>query len=471
MNSSEHWRWSGAVLLTFAAAAGGLGLGQPLFFVAGAVPLMYVAYGYLSVPPTPDLSFERHIDEETAVPGSAVTVRLEVTNDSKSVVSDVRVVDGVPGPLPVVDGRPREAIAIPPHGSTTLEYAVRARRGVHEFNDVRFQVRSLPGDHVATATQSADGTSRLRCLHDIPSFPLPDQTRQYVGRASADEAGEGVEFYGSREYQPEDPASRIDWNRLAGTGELTTLVHREDRSRSVVFVLDARPPAAVGSGEGTFTAIELGTYAIERGVRALQDDNHSVGLAVIGDSSPEQTFVVPGGGTATSERIRHVLSQVGPFVADALEGPADPVSAEDADGSDGLDSAPDMASSDEVGDNRIEADGGSDPVRRLLAEVGTETQVVLVSPLLDAEPVQLIERLKKRGYVATVLSPDVTGEETWGARLAALDRLSFSRDVQSLGVPVVDWDPEESLGMALVRGAAPTNTSGNTPTTEDTNDA
>ncbi|MFB6092079.1 MAG: DUF58 domain-containing protein [Haloquadratum sp.] len=443
MSEKERWRWNGAVLLTFATAAWGIALGRPLLFVAGAVPLTYVAYGYLSGPPRPELAFERHIEAETAVPGERVTVRLEVHNEGDGVVSDVRVVDGVPGPLPVVEGEPRTAVPLPPGGSTAFEYTVRARRGIHEFDDVRLQLRSLTGGHVVTETRSATGVDRLRCLQHVSMFPLPDQTRQYVGRAPADEGGEGVEFYGSREYLPSDPAKRINWHRLAATGELTTVVHREERSRSVVFVLDARPAAAVGSGEGTFTAVELGTYAIERGTRALQEDNHSVGLAVVGDGAAGPSFVAPGGGTATRERIRHVLSRVGPFVADAL------------DSADTEDATPEDPAADAAGASgeltEATDGGGVDPVQRLLADVGTDAQVVLVSPLLDRDPVELVERLTKRGYVTTVLSPDVTGDERWGSRLAALDRHAWRRRAESLGAPVIDWDPEESLGMTLAR--------------------
>ncbi len=468
MSTTHQWRWRGAVLLTFATAVGGLALGHPLLFVAGAVPLAYVAYDYLSVPPEPALAFERHVDAETAVPGDEVQVRLEIASESEGVAADVRVVDGVPGPLPVVDGSPRAAVAVPPNGTATLEYTVRARRGVHEFDDVRYQLRSVQGGHVVTETASPTGAGRLRCLQHLPSFPLPERTRQYVGRSASDEGGEGVEFYGSREYQPGDPANRIDWNRLAGTGELTTLVHREERSRSVVFVLDARPAAAVGSGEGTFTAVELGTYAVERGVRALQEDNHSVGLAVLGDDGAERSFVPPGGGTATRERIRHVLSRVGPFVADALEAPdeesyADDSVESDADEESDTDdetAADDTPTSEATSGDGREAepaevtDGGEGPVERLVADVDTRAQVVVVSPVLDAEPVRLVERLAKRGYAATVLSPDVTGEATWGSRTAALDRRARLLELQSLDAPVVDWDPEEALGMALVRGAA-----------------
>lgn len=491
MSTTHQWRWRGAVLLTFTTAVAGFALGQPLLFVAGAVPLAYVAYDYLSVPPDPDLAFERTVDAETAVPGDEVGVQLEISTESDGVAADVRVVDGVPGPLPVIDGSPRAAVAVPPHGSVSLEYTVRARRGVHEFDDARYQLRSIQGGHVVTESTTPTGAARLRCLQHLPSFPLPNRTQQYVGRSTSDEGGEGVEFYGSREYQPGDPANRIDWNRLAGTGELTTLVHREERSQSVVFVLDARPAAAVGSGKGTFTGVELGTYAIERGVRALQDDNHSVGLAVIGDDSTERSFVPPGGGTSTREQIQYVLSRVGPFVANALDTPAKQDTSTDSDAPDS-ETDDEADTNDESGSKRRDTDdtypsdaagadgretdpaeitdGGTDPIERLVADVDVRAQIVLVSPLLDAEPVQLIERLQKHGYTSTVLSPNVTGEATWGSRTAALDRRTRLLELQALNTPVISWDPEESLGIALTRGAARP-TQPDADTTEVTGDA
>ena len=55
-----------------------------------------------------------------------------------------------------------------------------------------------------------------------------------------DIGGSGVAFQATREYRPGDPRSRIDWNRLAKTGDLSTVDLREERAAAVVILAARR---------------------------------------------------------------------------------------------------------------------------------------------------------------------------------------------------------------------------------------
>ncbi|WP_435197450.1 DUF58 domain-containing protein [Natronomonas sp. EA1] len=464
MSLHVHTRWRFAVLLTFAVVTAGIALFEPSLVVAGLVPLGYVAYGYLSTPPSPELSVSRVVSAETPVPGSEVTVRLTVTNEGESIAPDIRIVDGVPGPIPVAEGSPRAAVTLLPGESTTLEYTVGARRGVYRFEDVSVRARSIPGGHVRTESLTADGADRLRCLQFIDAFPLPRQTRQYVGSSPAETGGEGVEFYGSREHQPTDPASRIDWNRLASTGELTTLVHREERSRTIVFLLDGMEASRVGGGEGTYTGVELSAYAIERGAYALLAENDSVGLAVFGQSLADRpTFVKPGGSDTTLERIRYVLAGIGPFVEGALSEAesaderehTEPGETDDAPAEPATPAEPETPGEDAPASDSVEADGsGATTAQTVLAQTPRDAQYVLVSPLLDDGSLTSLEAFTEAGRTVTVLSPDVIRGDSIGSRIERVNRHRRIREARASGVWVIDWDAEEPLSAALVRGAA-----------------
>ncbi|MEF8778213.1 MAG: DUF58 domain-containing protein, partial [Natronomonas sp.] len=53
------------------------------------------------------------------------------------------------------------------------------------------------------------------------------------------------------------------------------------------------------------------------------------------------------------------------------------------------------------------------------------------------------------GCAVTVLSPDVTTDETVGGRLARIERRNRLRSLHRTGVATIDWDPDERLGTAL----------------------
>lgn len=460
-------RWRFAVLLTFALVTAGTALAAPVLVVGGLIPLTYVGYGYLSHSPTPDLAFTRAVSTTTPIPGTAVTVTLTVRNVGETTASDVRLTDGVPGPLPVTDGSARAAVTLLPGESATVEYTLRARRGVYRFDSVRYRARSAPGGHVRTTSCDTDGTVRLRCLEFCDDFPLPRRTRQYVGSSLADTGGEGVEFFGSREHHPTDPASRIDWNRLASTGELTTLIHREERARTVVFLLDASETALVGGGEGTYTGVELGAYAVERGTYALLAENDSVGLAVLGTSVVDHpTFVKPGGSETTLERIRFVLSGIGAFAEDALTETGDPDEPADNGTTEGRDdhatqSSPAEARAAGSAPSLARSDGGTGlTIEDVLARTPRDAQFVVVSPLLGDDALTTLETLAGRDLTATVLSPDVLRGESIGTRLERVERDRRLHAARAAGIPVIDWDAEEPLSQALILGTAPRATSG-----------
>lgn len=440
-------RWHFAKLLGFTLAAAGLALLEPMLLVAAAVPLMYLGYGYLGREPAVTLSFTREADTEQPQPGSEVTVRLSVTNDGDSVIPDLRIVDGVPGPLPVIAGDARQTTTLLPGETVSLEYTLRARRGIFEFEPVRYRARSVSGSHSITESASVTGLSQLRCLAYLETFPLPRRTRQFVGTADADTGGEGVEFYGSREYHPTDSAKRIDWNRLASTGELTTLIHREEHSRTVIFLLDATDAARVGGGEGTYTGIELGAYAIERGVYALLNDNDNVGFASYGASvSDRKTFVQPGGGDTTRQQIRYALAGLGPFSEDALSANE----TEETDDSTDSSEAASSAMSESSGESAV-ADG-SGTVDRIVAQTPEDAMFVIMSPLLGDRTLSVVDSLAGRGRAVSILSPDVIQNAGIGNRLAHIDRRRRIQELQRDGIPVTNWDAEEPLSAALNRG-------------------
>jgi uncharacterized protein (DUF58 family) len=87
-----------------------------------------------------------------------------------------------------------------------------------------------------------------------------------------------------------------------------------------------------------------------------------------------------------------------------------------------------------------------------------ESQIVIISPLCGDDP-RVLSRIKSRGYHILVVSPDPiefeksmmpsTKDLEIGARIAQSQRVLWIRYLQRVGIPVVDWHPNQTLDIAI----------------------
>ncbi len=400
--------WTGVSVVVLVCLGAGVILREPGVLLAAVVAVGYAAYARATPPGTVALSVTRSVDETDPEPGDEVEVELTLTNEG-GFCPDLRVVDGVPESLTVADGSPRSAVTLRAGESTTLSYTVTARPGVHEFGPTLVLARNLSNSAEQEFLLPAPAT--LTAVHRPQPVeepvPLRRQPTQYAGRAPTDTGGEGVEFHTVREYQPGDSMTRIDWNRRARTGELTTLEFRRERATRVMLLVDTRTEAYVGHSPRGRDAVERSVEAAQRILPALLTEGHLVGVGAFG---PQDCFLAPDTGTSHSQRGRQLLA-------------TDPAFRE-----------------------------GTDPernrrywLRRLRERLPGDTQLLVLSPLLDTRTVEVVRRLEAYGYPVTVLSPDVTTSATSSRRLMRARRRLMMTNLRQVGVPVLDWDPEKPL--------------------------
>ncbi|AJF26332.1 hypothetical protein SG26_11635 [Haloarcula sp. CBA1115] len=418
-----------------ALVAGGAGIvtGNPAIFMVAAVALVYAAYQAAIGDPEPTLTVERHVEPADPLPGSEVTVTLTLTNDGDATLPDVRVLDGVPERLEVVDGSPRFGTHLEAGASDSVTYTVEARRGDHAFTDVAVVCRNLTGT-VEFAEQVTVETT-LSCSASVDTVPLSGQTLSQSGRVPTDAGGNGLAFYAIREHQSSDPMNRVDWNRLAKTNELATVEFKETRAATVITLVDSRHPVA---GEtGTPTAVQFCAYAAQQVGSALLDMDNRVGAAVYDSCETLQ----PSANRAQEQRLEAFLETV---VSGSVTGSAGTRSSSLLDTG-----ARRMSSSTETADRYGIADGG-DAVATLDRSIPSESQVVFCTPLLDDRASDAAKRLAAYGHAVTVVSPDMTTGDSPGSTVERIDRTARLDDLRGR-VRVVDWTPAEPLAKALIR--------------------
>lgn len=406
-------RWRGIVGVALFVGAVGLIFKRPLVLLAAVVPVGYAAYPRLLPAPSVDLSLERPVTPEDPSMGESVDVTVTVENTGGS-LRDARIVDGVPPMLSVVDGTPRHAAVLGPGDTTSFSYAVEAEQGTHQFEPATVIARDLSGAREVETTVAAGTT--LEVVADVPEVPLRRQTGDRVGQIVTDQGGSGVEFYRTREYRRGDGMSRIDWQRFARTGELTTVEFRQERAARVVLCLDVREPAFRAAGPEEPHAVSHAQAAAVQLLDALVDTPDAVGLAALGR---ERCWLAPGTGRDHHTRARELLASHPALSAY----PPDPG----------------VATTERAREQL------TDLRRRLHAEA----QVVLLSPLTDGFVAEAALELEAAGHGVTVISPDVTSSDTPGGKLATTERRNAIRSLREAGVPVYDWSPTDRLGTTL----------------------
>lgn len=448
-------RATGGLLATLALAAAGVASGQRVLFVAATVPLAFVAFAALSTPRDPgSLRAERELSASSPLPGDRVTVTLTVENTGDAALTDVRVADGVPDGLRVVEGATGGGFALAAGDAATVEYEVVADRGRFPFRDPTVRLRGTGSASARTASVAAEGETSLDCRVTVADIPLRRQTTQHTGSLPTDSGGPGIEFHSTRDYERGDPASRIDWRQYAKTGDLTTVNYRERRAAAVVLAVDAREDSDVTAREGAPSGAALSAYAAAQAVEPLETAGHQVGLAVFGLDDPvadvpDPAWVPPGTGDAHHARLAAVLDAA----VDGRGGEAtDPQSGASDDPRD-QESAPEReaAAAADGGETTWLDEDGDPRVRRFAARVDAGTQVVVCSPAFDDFPVTLARRLAADDHRVTAVSPDVTATDTPGRALAAADRVLALDRLRATGAQVVDWSPDESLASAVSR--------------------
>ena len=408
---THRWRTAfGFVLFTMTA---GLYLESPAVFLASVLGVAYAGYPLFVSPPPVDVELSRTVTDATPNHGDHVTVTVTITNTGQRMLPDLRIIDGVPALLTVVDGTPRHTATLRPGASTTFRYTVAAKHGSHRFTPATVIAHDISGGtRIETEVAAGEQTTvreELDCTVDLREFRLRQEARQYPGQTPSDASGAGLEFQQTRAYQRGDPMNRIDWKRYARTGDLTTVEFREEHRTAVVLCLDARPDAVRAAAATDPHVVAYCVAAAREVLAALEQQHEQVGVAIFG---ADFDWRAP---RASQQQYAHI---------DRL------LRAHEYDQPTPVDGTATSAGVD---------------VQQLLSQTQGSLEVMIFSPLLDEFGETAAQQLAARGHAVTVISPDVTTDRTVGAEFVWVERANRVQVLRNQGVSVADWSPEDPL--------------------------
>jgi uncharacterized protein (DUF58 family) len=232
--------------------------------------------------------------------------------------------------------------------------------------------------------------------------------------------GAGVEFFGVRPYEVGDAARRINWRAVARHPEaLYSNEFQQEKVADVAVVLDGRQRANLRTGGQSLfenSVLAAGSFA-----SALLQQGNRVGLLVY---SQYLQWTLPGYGKIQRERILQALARAAPGGSQIFEG---------------LQYIP----------------------TRLFPP---ESQIVLVSPLLEDDAFTLVQ-LRARGYHVLVVCPDPVSfelsalpqrfsrysstEVLLAARIIRLERAAILGRLRRAGVQAIEWDVTRPFDQAM----------------------
>ncbi|MFC6951739.1 DUF58 domain-containing protein [Halorubellus litoreus] len=407
--------WEGVAAVTTLLGGTGIIFRSPALLLAAVVGIAFVAYAKVAEPVRVELAVDRELSDADPDLGDEVDVTVHVKNTGESTLPDLRLVDGVPESLEVVDGTARAATFLRPGERTSFSYTVAAKRGTHEFRTLSVYARGFTGS-IETELDLAAATEMVATpsLEATAEVPLRQQTSRYAGRVDTNTGGEGLEFYQTREYRRGDSLSRIDWKRHARTGELTTVEFREEKAATVVCVLDLRQGAYVHAEGDNFHAADHGIDAAGQVFATLLETGDRVGIGALSASG---VWLAPGLGNEHRIRAEELFARH-------------------------------PALSPERPDDYFSLGIG---LRNLRKRLPNDAQVIMFSPLADDEAAKAARLLHAHGHAVTIISPDPTDGATLGHRVARVERLARISALREVGVRAVDWNVDDTLATTLAR--------------------
>ena len=95
-------RWEVFAIAGIVLAGTGIALREPVLLMTTTVPIGLLLYGRVVIATPSAVTITRDLSPASPQPGEHVTVTVTVTNDSDSLIRDLRIVDAIPEDLGVV---------------------------------------------------------------------------------------------------------------------------------------------------------------------------------------------------------------------------------------------------------------------------------------------------------------------------------------------------------------------------------
>jgi uncharacterized protein (DUF58 family) len=394
-----HWRASTltrAIATCAALALAAALIGSVWQLVAFAAPLLGVLCSVSWQRPLPKVAV--HAEGGSQRCFESEQTQLTVSADTETYGAAVELA------LSALDGMALEVVARTSRQRQTV--AVTAQRWGRY--PVRATVEVVAYGGLLVGTGTVDAT-------DVTVFPLtppqatmlpPTELLDRLGTHLTRHIGSGVEYADIRAYVPGDQLRTVNWPVSARRGRLHVTQRLTDRSADVVVLIDGYPQPAGPATESTERIVRGAAQVVQTALR----NGDRAGIVALGGRRPRWL-----GADIGQRQFYRVL--------DAILGAGD----------------------------EFESTTGTLAPR---AALPSGAIVVGFSTLLDTEFALALIELRRRGHVVVAVdvlqgSPFRSVQDPLVDRMWTLQRSAMYRDMGTVGVDVVAWQPDRTLDQSM----------------------
>ncbi len=403
-----------ALVLLFA----GLALGNPLPTAAGLVLVTLLTLGAVQVGGL-DVEVEREMGKRTTSERDAVAVVLRVRTARGGGNASFEIRDRLEDAMTLTEGSNYDLLDLDDAAGEELRYEVTSPvKGTFDVGPVELRLRDAFGFFVRD--EAAGGVESLKV------FPRPEDLDDVLANARqpflvsgafhTGQPGGGTDFFALRDYLPGDPMRSVNWKASSKSGDDELIVNQWERESQtlVTLLFDAREVSTLGTAGAN--ANVYGARAVVSLMGYFFGNRDRVQVLAYGDGLTE---VEPQGAERMSHDVRELMVQ-------------------------------------EPGRGAMTL---GEVVDEILPSLSPRTPVVIVSNLAaDPSVARAVRNLRARDLYVTVVVPpvpEVEPERLNGGRteheLGTLERQENLRMLRGYDANIVNWEPGETLEMALGR--------------------
>lgn len=383
-----------------------LGRPEPALVV---LPFALALAAGLALAETPGIDVQADLSSDRALEGEPVVLTFRVVSDRP--VAGLEITPRLPAVMVTTDPRSR-VVSLRAGEPRTFTWTLRARRwGVHGLGEASLRSRDRLGLFTAAASAGRRLPLKVYPRAEILRGSLrPLRTQAFAGNFVSRLRGEGIEFADIRPFATGDAERRINWRASARRGQLQVNELHPERNTDLVLFIDSfselRQPGVSSLDLAVKGAAGLAAHHLARRDR--------VGLVSFGGTL---RWLRPAMGARQLYRLVDALLETEVVLSYAWKG--------------------------------VEVL----PARTL----PPQAMIVAFTPLLDERTLAALVDLRGRGHDLTIVelsaAPFLVAGPTPAARLAfriwELERRAIRARYQSLGIPIVEWDPGRPFQAAL----------------------
>jgi uncharacterized protein (DUF58 family) len=399
--SEVQLRWRASPLTRAVATCAGVALAAALIgsrwqLLAFAAPLLGVLSSIGWQRPLPKVRVQAEPGAQRCFETEQTQFTVSAATESAGVALDLRVT--------AVEGMQLEVLDRSSPQRQTVN-AVADRWGRYP---IRATVEVVAHGGLLAGTATADA-AHVTVFPVAPpqSTPLPQtELLDRIGTHLTRHVGSGVEYADIRAYVPGDQLRTVNWPVSARRGRLHVTQRLTDRAADVVVLVDSYPQPPGPASEATERIVRGAAQVVQTALR----NGDRAGIVALGGRQPRWL-----GADIGQRQFYRILDTV-------------------------------LAAGDE-----FETTTGTLAPR---AAVPPGAIIVAFSTLLDTEFALALIDLRKRGHLVVAVdvlqgSPFDSQQDPLIGRLWALQRSAMYRDMATIGVDVVPWQPDRTLDQSM----------------------